>query len=105
MNKDLVLREYLAIERTKLANERTLLTYIRTGLYFLVAGSTLGHLIETPFWNTMGLPLIIIGLIIAAFGGVRFLRVAREIRNSQKNIGQASAEFIRAIKGVDVDLG
>lgn len=37
MNKDLVLREYLAIERTKLANERTLLTYIRTGLYFLVA--------------------------------------------------------------------
>lgn len=35
MNKDLVLREYLAIERTKLANETTLLAYIRTGLYFL----------------------------------------------------------------------
>ena len=105
MNKDLVLREYLAIERTKLANERTLLTYIRTGLYFLVAGSTLGQIIETPFWNTMGVPLIIIGLIIAAFGGVRFVRVAREIRISQKNIGQASVEFIRSIKGADVDLG
>ena len=54
MNKDLVLREYLAIERTKLANERTLLTYIRTGLYFLVAGSTLGYVVDSPFWNTMG---------------------------------------------------
>lgn len=59
MNKDLVLREYLAIERTKLANETTLLAYIRTGLYFLVAGSTLGHIISTPFWTIFGTPLIV----------------------------------------------
>jgi uncharacterized membrane protein YidH (DUF202 family) len=54
MNKDLVLREYLAIERTRLANETTLLAYIRTGLYFLVAGSTLGHLIASEFWADCG---------------------------------------------------
>lgn len=103
MNKDLVLREYLAIERTKLANERTLLTYIRTGLYFLVAGTTLGHLINTPFWDAMGLPIVIVGAFLTVVGVVRFIMVAREIRNSRKYVGNASLEFINSIKGGDGD--
>ena len=103
MNKDLVLREYLAIERTKLANERTLLTYIRTGLYFLVAGSTLGYVIDTRFWNMMGSPIIIVGVVITAFGIVRFIRMAREIEKSRKHMGNASPDFIRSIKGEDID--
>lgn len=102
MNKDLVLREYLALERTKLANERTLLTYIRTGLYFLVAGSTLGHLIETAFWNMMGTPIIIVGLVIMVLGAVRFIRVRREIKNSRQHIGNASEAFIRQIKADEI---
>lgn len=102
MNKDLVLREFLAIERTKLANERTLLTYIRTGLYFLVAGSTLGYVIDSVFWNTMGWPLTIVGILIAAFGGIRFIKVAAQIRESKKNVGNASVEFIKSIKGIDL---
>lgn len=101
MNKDLVLREFLAIERTKLANERTLLTYIRTGLYFLVAGSTLGYVIDSPFWNTMGWPLIIAGVAVAGLGGIRFNRVSRKIAESKKNIGQASAAFIKSVTGID----
>ena len=99
MNKDLVLREYLALERTKLANERTLLTYIRTGLYFLVAGSTLGHLIDTVFWNRMGLPIVIIGVLITAAGFVRFVSVGRKIEKSKQYVGNASVDFIKSIKG------
>lgn len=101
MNKDLVLREYLALERTKLANERTLLTYIRTGLYFLIAGSTLGALIDTTFWDVLGTPLIVIGLVIALLGVIRFVRVARIIERSRGHIGNASIEFIRSVKGTD----
>lgn len=97
MNKDLVLREYLAIERTKLANESTLLAYIRTGLYFLVAGSTLGHIVETNFWNIVGTPLIIIGLTIMFLGVIRYLRLRKAIEASKKNIGNSSEAFIRAI--------
>ena len=37
-NEELILRDYLAIERTKLANVRTLFSYIRTSLYLLTAG-------------------------------------------------------------------
>lgn len=101
MNKDLVLREYLALERTKLANERTLLTYIRTGLYFLVAGSTLGYVVDTTFWDLMGTPLVVTGILIGIFGAIRFVRVGKTIQASRKYIGNVSAEFIRSVKGSD----
>ena len=38
---DIILRDYLALERTKLANERTLLAYIRSALYLLIGGIAL----------------------------------------------------------------
>ena len=97
MNKDLVLREYLAIERTKLANETTLLAYIRTGLYFLVAGSTLGQLIETDFWTIAGPSLIVVALLIMIAGIIRYLRLRRAIEASKKNIGNSSEAFIRSV--------
>lgn len=37
-DKEVILRDYLAIERTRLANERTLLSYIRSSLYLLLGG-------------------------------------------------------------------
>ena len=97
MNRDLVLREYLAIERTRMANETTLLAYIRTGLYFLVAGSTLGHLIKSNFWNIVEIPLIVIGLIIMLLGVLRYIRLRKSIEASKKNIGNSSEAFIKSV--------
>lgn len=99
MNKDLILREYLAIERTRLANETTLLAYIRTGLYFLVAGSTLGQVVDTEFWKIAGLPLIGIGLLIVLTGVISFIKLKKAITKSRKNIGQSSDEFLRLVRG------
>lgn len=101
MNKDLVLREHLAIERTRLGNERTLLAYIRTGLYFLVAGSTLGEIIETSFWRTMGGPMLVTGILITVVGVWRFLVTRRSIAVSRRNIGKASDEFLRSVREGD----
>ena len=97
MNKDLVLREYLAIERTRLANETALLAYIRTGLYFLVAGSTLGHLIESDFWIIAGTPLILVGFAIMMMGVVRYFMLRKSIETSKKNIGNSSEAFIKSV--------
>lgn len=36
--KDMILRDFLAVDRTKLANQRTFLSMLRTGLYFEVMG-------------------------------------------------------------------
>lgn len=98
MNKDLVLREHLAIERTKLANETTLLAYVRTGLYFVVAGSTLGQLMHTMFWNIMGIPLVGMGLIIVLIGFIRYMRLKKSIEASRHNIGSASEAFIKSVR-------
>lgn len=98
MNKDLILREHLAIERTKLANETTLLSYVRTGLYFVVAGSTLGHLIDTIFWRLSGVPLMIIGLSIIVLGFIRYKKVAKFIELSRENVGAVSDTYIKAVK-------
>jgi len=38
MNKDLILREKLALQRTHLANQTALLAFVRTAMYFFVAG-------------------------------------------------------------------
>ncbi len=37
VQEKLILRDHLALERTRLANERTLLTYIRSALYLIIA--------------------------------------------------------------------
>jgi putative membrane protein len=103
MNKDLVLREYLAIERTKLANETTLLAYIRTGLYFLVAGSTLGQLIQTSFWDLAGPPLMGIGLLIIAAGVYRFRKVKRAIELGRRNVGNSTEAFIKLVRNENDD--
>lgn len=99
MNKELVLREYLAIERTKLVNESTLLAYIRTGLYFIVAGSTLGEFLKTKFWDLTGIPLIVVGIAFMLIGTVRYYRLRNRIELSKKNIGESSELFAKAARG------
>ena len=37
--EELILRDHLALDRTRLANERTLLSYLRTALMLMVAGA------------------------------------------------------------------
>ena len=104
MNKELVLREFLAVERTKLVNETTLLAYIRTGLYFLVAGSTLGQLIDTKFWKLVGDPLVLVGILIMVLGAIRYFRLRKVIHESRKNIGESSEAFIKSVKGLPPDI-
>ncbi len=36
INKDLILRERVAVERTVMANQRTFLSFLRSSLYFLL---------------------------------------------------------------------
>jgi putative membrane protein len=45
VNKDLILRERLALQRTTLANQTTILAFIRTAMYFFVAGLSTRNLL------------------------------------------------------------
>jgi len=86
-NKDLILRERLAIERTAMANDTTLLAFIRTSLYFSIAGMSInrlldinyGLLIETVFWA--------VAFFILAVGILKYLKQKKSLKDSEKHIG------------------
>lgn len=49
INKDLILRERLALQRTAMSNDTTLLAFIRTALYFSVAGLSVNTLLKLNY--------------------------------------------------------
>ncbi len=80
--KQLILRDYLAIERTILTNEATFLAYIRTSLTVMVVGVTLFKLYEyniNPILHTAGIVLALIGFIILAIGASRTIDMKKKI--------------------------
>lgn len=74
------LRDHLALDRTKLANERTLLAYVRTAIMLLVSGVTVMRLF--PDDSTMTVFACILtptGLGAGIIGAVQYLRMRRRI--------------------------
>ena len=76
---DLILRDYLAIDRTLLANERTLLAYIRTCLGFFAAGIALISFIEQNALIYIGYIFMGTPIFIFIFGIYRFVNTRRKI--------------------------
>lgn len=70
--------------RWSLANERTLLAYSRTALAFVIAGLAVAGsrpVADTSFWfAALGLPLILLGGVVALGGRRRFLAAQRAMR-------------------------
>jgi putative membrane protein len=87
INKDLILRERLALERTQMANDRTLLSFVRTSLYFLIAGLTIDSLIEVIYgtftrWSLWGFSILC--LIV---GVIRYIKQKKKLKENEKHIG------------------
>ena len=93
INKDLILREKLAIERTAMAIDTTLLSFIRTSLYFAVAGLSVNSLlkmenglwIEIVFWVFSGLVLIA--------GLITYIKQKKKLKENKKHVGNYVLEW------------
>jgi putative membrane protein len=79
--EQIILRDYLALERTKLANERTLFSYIRTSLYLILAGFTLIQLRELGSLQWIGIISLVISILILIIGVVRYVKLNRQLKN------------------------
>jgi len=78
--KQLITRDYLALERTRLANERTFLAYFRTTVVFLVSGVSIIQLKSLRELYEVGWALTLLAPIVLTVGLLRFLYVKRSIR-------------------------
>jgi len=93
LNKDLILRERLAIERTIMTNNTTLLSFIRTALYFVVAGLSLNNLLTISYGWLIEVACWIISGIILITGLYNYQRQKRKIKESEKHIGDYKLEY------------
>ena|SRR5699024_1095913 len=72
--------EILALERTKLANERTLLSYIRSSLYLLLGGLALIQIESVEKIRWLGYVALAFCVIFAGVGIVRYIVLSRRLR-------------------------
>ena len=79
-DEDLILRDYLAIERTRLANVRTLFAYIRTSLYLLTAGIGILQIDSISQLNGLAWVCIIAGIILFVFGFVHYSKIKKQLK-------------------------
>lgn len=93
INKDLILREKLALQRTVLANQTTLLSFLRTSLYFLVAGLSLRSLLHMEDSLILELTLFSVSLGTLFFGIFNFFKHKRSIEKSKIHIGNYKDEY------------
>lgn len=74
-------RNELALIRTDLANERTLLSYARTSLMIAGTGATVIKFFgEAPGHLALGIVLLIIGAVLFTYGVAHFFKQQRRIR-------------------------
>jgi len=78
--KELIVRDWLAIERTKLANERTFLAYFRTTIVFLGTGIGITKMEIFSEIHDLGIISISVAPLILSVGIVRFYKVKQNIR-------------------------
>ena len=78
--EEMILRDYLALDRTKLANERTLLSYIRAFIYFIVSGVGFIELTDNPVYTYIGIALASVSPVFLAVGVYRFLKLKKALK-------------------------
>jgi putative membrane protein len=70
--EEMILRDFLAADRTMLANERTFLSYTRTALAFVIGGASMIHFLSGILADVGGGALIVAGAIALAVGVQRY---------------------------------
>lgn len=93
INKDLILREKLALQRTTLANQTTVLSFLRTAMYFSVAGLSTRNLLKIENGVIIEYSFYIVGLLILVLGLVNFFKHQKMILENRKHIGNFKTEY------------
>ena len=72
---DTAIRDRLARQRNELANERTLLSYIRTAMGFFIVGVPAVWWLELPGVQALGVVSLVVGVAFLGVGVWRFFTI------------------------------
>ncbi len=93
VKNDLILREKLAVQRTYLANQTTFLSFLRSSMYFLVAGLTIQKLADHPQAGIFEILFFVISGILLVTGIVNFFLNHKRINESKAHIGGYKTQY------------
>jgi putative membrane protein len=79
--QNLILRDYLAIDRTVMANESSFLSYIRTALTMVVAAITFLKFFDSTTVHILGWIFIVAAVLMVVHGATRYEAVERILHN------------------------
>ena len=75
----LTLNDYLAIDRTELANERTLLAYGRTAIALLITGGSAMKFFDADWIVVTGAGFVVAAVVVMAIGWRRYRAMDRRL--------------------------
>ncbi len=93
INKDLILRERLALQRTILANQSTFLSFLRTSMYFFIAGLSLESLLKIDDKFMIEWFLFISSFVIFCVGVFNYFKQKKMILENEKHIGDYKMDY------------
>ena len=85
-NNQLILRDELAIDRTILANERTMISYLRGAITLVISGITVLHFVQAGILLYVGILIIPMGVLVGIFGTVRYRKMDQRLRAIRKEM-------------------
>lgn len=71
--EEMILRDWLALDRTVLANKRTFLAYGRTAIALFALGIAFVKLIDHEFFEISGFVLMALGILVFIIGTREFI--------------------------------
>lgn len=81
----------LAIARTELANRRTLLSYLNTGIALFVSGAGLLKLSGSPWLEVLGTIFMPVSLVVVAIGIVDYRILRKDIESERTKLQEEAS--------------
>lgn len=97
LEEKLILRDHLALVRTRLANETALLSYIRSSLYLLIGGLALLQVEGHGDFRWVAYPAFVLSALFLIVGVHRYhslrVRLTRYYAEHERALGRAAEEL------------
>ena len=78
---DIILRDHLAMERTRLTNERTFMAYIRTSLYLIVGGFAFLKVDGLMHLNILGYFCFVLSVFVVILGTFKYKELQSDLNS------------------------